>query len=154
MHLPSSVCIHPWSLFIRLREWKCLVIAPTIPGTPATVSSRIIRLKIQMVIRYRTTLTNIYLVHENYDRYIIFSKFLSIKKPKTSQKINLLSNCYMHNFLEISIHEKLLNAPTNKRFQLTDAQALNDNEGQFWSRYCPAKNTFDKSTSPSSPSVI
>ncbi len=40
---PSSVCIHPWSLLIRLSEWRCLIMAAANPGTPATVSSRMQR---------------------------------------------------------------------------------------------------------------
>lgn len=36
----KSVWIHPWSLFIFLKDPKCLIIAPTNPGTPATVSKK------------------------------------------------------------------------------------------------------------------
>ena len=43
---PNKVCIQPLSLVSLLSAWKCLVMAPIIPGTPATVSSMIMRLKI------------------------------------------------------------------------------------------------------------
>ena len=42
--IPSSVCIHPWSLDRVRRDFRCRAIPPIIPGTPATVSSIIIRL--------------------------------------------------------------------------------------------------------------
>ena len=46
-NLPNKVCIQPLSLVSLLSEWKCLVIAPIIPGTPAIVSSITIRLENQ-----------------------------------------------------------------------------------------------------------
>ena len=42
--IPNNVCIHPLSLVSLLNAWKCLVMAPIIPGTPAIVSSMMIRL--------------------------------------------------------------------------------------------------------------
>ena len=42
--VPRSVCIHPWSRLSLRSECKCRVIAATIPGTPATVSKKQIRL--------------------------------------------------------------------------------------------------------------
>ena len=43
--LPSSVWIQPWSRLIMRRECRWRTMAATIPGTPATVSRNIIRLK-------------------------------------------------------------------------------------------------------------
>ena len=37
-----SVWIHPWSLFMDLKEERCLFMAAIIPGTPATVSRKMI----------------------------------------------------------------------------------------------------------------
>lgn len=42
--LPKSVCIQPWSRLSLRNECKCRVIAATIPGTPATVSRKQMRL--------------------------------------------------------------------------------------------------------------
>lgn len=46
---PNKVCIHPLSLVSFLNEWKCLDIAPIIPGTPAIVSSIMIRLRVEQI---------------------------------------------------------------------------------------------------------
>ena len=46
---PNKVCIHPLSLVSFLNEWKCLDMAPIIPGTPAIVSSIMMRLRVEQI---------------------------------------------------------------------------------------------------------